>query len=316
MARPGLTQHRKFLRLARLLGNAPLALGCLELMWEKCYLNGEAYLGDALDVEAAAQWPGVAGTLSQALRDAGGEGNPGFIEEVPGRPGHFQCHDLFDHAPRYVASRLKRELERQEKGQTLSQLRSEAGKKGAERSKQAAREQQVSSKQTLICREKSASEQQVSATPAPAPAPAPVTSLRSVCTELPLAPPVLDLAVPPQPEPSVIDLPCVGNGSRSYRVTQAQVDGWATAYPGLEVLQELRKAKVWLEANPRKGKTSVGMGRFLVSWLSRAQDTPRISMGARASPPPTRRCAAAEEDHRSQVSQLHFQTLPLAEPQP
>lgn len=99
-------------------------------------------------------------------------------------------------------------------------------------------------------------------------------------------------------------------------MTQGQVDGWATAYPGLEVLQELRKAKVWLEANPRKGKTASGMQRFLVSWLSRAQDTPRLSMGARASPPPTRRCAAAEEDHRAQVSQLHFQTLPLAEPQP
>lgn len=54
MARPGLTQHPKFRRLARLLGSAPLALGCLELMWEVCYQNGDPLLGDAVDVEAAA----------------------------------------------------------------------------------------------------------------------------------------------------------------------------------------------------------------------------------------------------------------------
>ena len=45
MARPGLTQHRKFLRLARTLGNEALALGSLEFMWGACYQNGDEYLG-------------------------------------------------------------------------------------------------------------------------------------------------------------------------------------------------------------------------------------------------------------------------------
>lgn len=113
MARPGLTQHRKFLRLARVIGSAPLALGLLEFMWERCYQNGEPYLGDETDVEAAANWSGEPGALAKAFLEAGGTGNPGFIDEDPDRPGNYLCHDLFDHAPDYVAGRRKKEQERQ-----------------------------------------------------------------------------------------------------------------------------------------------------------------------------------------------------------
>ena len=113
MARPGLTQHRKFLRLARVIGSAPLALGLLEFMWERCYQNGEPYLGDETDVEAAANWSGEPGALAKAFLEAGGTGNPGFIDEDPDWPGNYLCHDLFDHAPDYVAGRRKKEQERQ-----------------------------------------------------------------------------------------------------------------------------------------------------------------------------------------------------------
>src|SRR5215831_4700111 len=108
MARPGLTKHRKFLRLARVVGSVPLALGHLELLWEKCYESGDDYLGELIDVEAAAQWAGAPGELCEAFLSAGGEGNWGFIEEIKDRPGHYRCHDLFDHAPDYVARRRER----------------------------------------------------------------------------------------------------------------------------------------------------------------------------------------------------------------
>src|SRR5207245_3531876 len=170
MARPGLTQHRKFLRLSRTLGNAPLALGCLEFLWEKCYQNGDDYLGDEVDVEAAAQWPGKPGDLCRALLEAGGDGNLGFIEKIEGRSGHFRCHELYHHAPKYVSKRLERELERKEKGVTISELRAEAGRKGAaaKHGKREATDQhpEANGKQTM------ANGRQIASTPAPAPAPA------------------------------------------------------------------------------------------------------------------------------------------------
>jgi len=259
MARPGLTQHRKFLRLARLLGSAPLALGCLELMWEKCYQNGEPYLGDEIDVEAAAQWPGASGVLCKALLGAGGDGHQGFIEEVEGKPGRYQCHDLFDHAPRYVGKRLERELARQEKGQSLSQLRSDAGRKGATSSKRAASEQQPDNKRPANC-----------APPAPAPAPAPAP--KKICAE----PDVSDST------PVVLELPCTGSGDKVWPVTEGMIQKWAEAYPGVDPLQEARKMLLWLQENRSRGKTARGMGRFALGWLERAQNN---HGGGRASPP-------------------------------
>ncbi len=46
---------------------------------------------------------------------------------------------------------------------------------------------------------------------------------------------------------------------------------WEQLYPSLDVQQELNKAWAWLDANPSRRKTAIGMSRFLVSWLMRAQ---------------------------------------------
>lgn len=73
--------------------------------------------------------------------------------------------------------------------------------------------------------------------------------------------------------PSVLRVPLV-DGSE-HEVTQAHVDGWKPAYPGIDVEVQLQKARVWLEENPRKRKTRAGIGRFLTSWLARAQDSGR-----------------------------------------
>lgn len=258
MARPGLTQHRKFLRLARLVGSAPMALGCLELMWEKCYQNGDPFLGDVIDVEAAAQWPGEPGALCRALMDAGGEDHPGFIEGVEGRPGHYQCHDLFDHAPRYVGKRLQREMARKEQGRTLSEMRSDAGRKGATSSKRAASEQQVNSKRAAN-----------DAPPAPAPAPAPK---KEYCAE----PDKSDST------PVVLGFPVAGSGGKTWPVTEGRIKAWSEAFPGVNILAEVRKMLLWLNdpKNISRRKTARGYGTFAMGWLERAQN----DGGSRASP--------------------------------
>lgn len=142
MARHDLTEHRKFKRLVRDVGGKALALGSLELIWHACYAAGDDYLGDATDVEIAADWQGEAGVLFNALLGAGGEGVAGFIEADPDRPG-YRVHDLFDHAPPHVVRKVKAKIQRDEAGQTISDLRRAVGKRGQEARKRSASGQQT-----------------------------------------------------------------------------------------------------------------------------------------------------------------------------
>lgn len=64
-------------------------------------------------------------------------------------------------------------------------------------------------------------------------------------------------------------------------VTLAEIAEWEQAYPAVDVMAELRKARAWCVANPANRKTGRGIGRFLNSWLSRAAERP----GARPNAP-------------------------------
>lgn len=64
-----------------------------------------------------------------------------------------------------------------------------------------------------------------------------------------------------------------------YPVTQSQIDDWQAVYPAVNVLQEVKKAKAWLQANPAKAKTYRGMAKFLNGWMSRQQDKGGSSQG-------------------------------------
>jgi len=123
MGRPNLGRHRKFARLAKLLGSAPLARGSLELLWDAANENGDELLGEARDVEALAQWAGKPGRLATALVESGFLDRDGKLHRV---------HDYWHHAPDFVQKRAEREAERREKGETIRSLRAEAGRKGAE----------------------------------------------------------------------------------------------------------------------------------------------------------------------------------------
>lgn len=115
MARPCLQTHPKFRRLVfSLKVPVPHAVGYLECLWIVAYECGDPFIGDATDVELAAQWPGKPGQLCEALLKCGGQGRSGFIEQADDRDG-FRVHDLFDHCPDYVKRRNLCELERRAK---------------------------------------------------------------------------------------------------------------------------------------------------------------------------------------------------------
>jgi len=106
MGRPGLTQNRKFRRLALTIGGKAISRGHLELMWDSAYESGDEVIGDSVDVELAAEWHGEPGKLTEALSSSG------FIELVD---GVYQIHDFWHHAPAYVRKRRARENERRSK---------------------------------------------------------------------------------------------------------------------------------------------------------------------------------------------------------
>jgi hypothetical protein len=72
------------------------------------------------------------------------------------------------------------------------------------------------------------------------------------------------------------------NDKTEYPVTEEQVEEWTKLYPAVDVMQELRKMKGWLDANPSKRKTKKGILRFINNWLSKEQD--RGCYKARPSP--------------------------------
>lgn len=70
--------------------------------------------------------------------------------------------------------------------------------------------------------------------------------------------------------PPVITLPL--NDGTEYFVTVEQSQEWAGLYPAVDVIQQLRGMRGWLDANPQKRKTRRGIKKFINGWLSKEQD--------------------------------------------
>jgi hypothetical protein len=69
----------------------------------------------------------------------------------------------------------------------------------------------------------------------------------------------------------VIELPL--NKKGEYRkITQVDVDYFASLYLAVDVLQELRGMLGWLNANPERRKTAKGIDNFINRWLAKSQD--------------------------------------------
>lgn len=78
--------------------------------------------------------------------------------------------------------------------------------------------------------------------------------------------------------PSVVLLPLLGGDA--YPVVEGDVGPWQTAFPAVDVRRELLAMAAWLDANPKNRKTEAGIRRFIVAWLSKAQNrAPRVAVG-------------------------------------
>lgn len=75
----------------------------------------------------------------------------------------------------------------------------------------------------------------------------------------------------PPSVPAVLEFSCVGVDP-TWELTQDQLDEWSRLFPHLNVLNECRAAKAWVDASPERRKTAKGMRRFLVGWIGRSQD--------------------------------------------
>lgn len=83
-------------------------------------------------------------------------------------------------------------------------------------------------------------------------------------------------ALPPEASAVVMFFPCSGTDAL-WPLTQAMLDGWAEAYPAVDVMAECRKAKVWEDSNPKNRKTFDGHARYLNTWLAKAQNQARAA---------------------------------------
>lgn len=66
------------------------------------------------------------------------------------------------------------------------------------------------------------------------------------------------------------------NTSELYPIYDDDIEEYEKLYPNVNIEQQIRNMKGWLDANPKKRKTKNGIKRFINSWLSREQDKPSI----------------------------------------
>lgn len=68
----------------------------------------------------------------------------------------------------------------------------------------------------------------------------------------------------------VAEIP-LANGT-GFPVTETHVKEFTTAYPGVDVMAQLREIRAWCIANPKRRKTKNGALRFINSWLDKEQN--------------------------------------------
>lgn len=130
-------------------------------------------------------------------------------------------------------------------------------------------------------KEKAKEKENVSQSLPPASSPYPPTD-GSSCAEAGAAASTPAAKAPPkEPDvPAVITLTL--NDKSEYSVTQADVDGWQELYPAVDVMQQLRAMRGWIDANPQNRRTRAGIRRFVNGWLSKEQNR---GGSAKTSPP-------------------------------
>jgi len=94
---------------------------------------------------------------------------------------------------------------------------------------------------------------------------------QTTCAAAPAAVVEVAPALPAEPaEPPAYTLPT--NTGEECPIARQRVEEFVELYPGVDVMQELRKMRGWLISNPAKRKTKKGMMSFVNNWLSKQQN--------------------------------------------
>lgn len=86
----------------------------------------------------------------------------------------------------------------------------------------------------------------------------------------------ISCAQPDKPSDAQQIITLILNDKTEYPVYDKDYAEWVELYPAVDIMQELRKMKGWLDSNPTRRKTIKGIRRFINNWLSKAQDSPHI----------------------------------------
>lgn len=62
------------------------------------------------------------------------------------------------------------------------------------------------------------------------------------------------------------------NDGTEFSVSQEQCQEWAGLYPAVDVIQQLRNMKGWLDSHPSRRKTRRGIKSFVTNWLAKEQN--------------------------------------------
>jgi len=85
----------------------------------------------------------------------------------------------------------------------------------------------------------------------------------------------LDLECPePQcdSEPPVLTIPLISRDGE-FNVMQADVDEWQNTFPGIDVLQSIKRCRLWNLDNPANRKTERGIRKHISAWLAKDQNS-------------------------------------------
>ena len=109
---------------------------------------------------------------------------------------------------------------------------------------------------------------------------------KTVCAEVNSAP----------AEPPIISMPCIKG--EEYGVSQSDYEKDKETYPAVDVMQEYRNMKRWLETNKRRMKTKDGMPRFINNWLSDEQNRGGRKNGSQSAQVPRKQVSAQQYGQR------------------
>lgn len=242
----------KFIRLKRRLGLPSYQVaGVLEMVWGFAIANAQdGGIGrfSNEDIAAWIEWSGDADELIKILIETG------WIDSH--EAARLVVHDWEQHCPNYIKGAMSKKgsgfLKPKPKLQAVAPSSEHEAKQQAKPDEQQAQ----SNKPSNLTKPNLTKPNQT-------------IEANASCPETKKSSPGPD----PEPE-SLLSFPCDGNPG-VWNLIESQVSEWSKLFPSLDILAECRKALAWSSASPDRRKTSRGMKRFLVSWLTRATDNRR-----------------------------------------